>query len=270
MTEMKRDDGEARRDKLSRLYSESAAGYEEVWAPVLLPLSRELLPHLPLESARTVLDGAAGVGTLLPDLKARASRAHVLANDLTPGMLQRARDADGRVTGDLARLPFKDQVFDVCVLAFVLFHLVDPQRGVDEAARVLAAGGSLGTTTWGDENLPPSFEIWVEELEAAGAPPAGTLANDELVDTQEKMQAIFERAGLKPERLWTGEYRVTPTPDEFMEHRIKHGQGRWRLMQLDPESRTTCVERVRRRLESLTAEDFLETSQIVYAVGRKP
>lgn len=257
--------------KLSQLYTDSALGYEEIWAPELLPLSRRLLEELPLSSARAVLDGAAGVGTLLPELADRATKARIFANDLTPGMLVRAPRSFDRVVSDLARLPFNDETFDVGVLAFVLFHLVDPQRGVDEVARVLGRGGALGTTTWGAENDPRSLEVWSEELEAAGAPPAADdVANDELVDTPEKMKSIFEQAGLEPLRSWIGEYRATPTPAEFLDHRTRHGRSRWRLAQLDPDNRARFLERARRRLEALNPDDFLETSEVVYAVARKP
>ena len=270
MSSMEGDAARSRLAKVSGLYTASASGYEEIWAPELLPLSRRLLDELPLSSARAVLDGAAGVGTLLPELVGRSPSASVIASDLTPGMLARAPQGFSRAAGDLARLPFKDASFDVCVLAFVLFHLVDPQQGVNEAARVLASGGSIGTTTWGDENLPRAFEIWADELASAGAPPAGEIANDELVDTSEKMRSILQRAGFETVKTWTEEYRATPTPEEFMDHRTKHGQGRWRLAQLDPDSRAGCLERVRRRLEASSPEDFLEISEVIYAVGRKP
>ena len=270
MTELEGDSGQSRRNTISSLYTDSAPGYEEIWAPELLPLSRHLLDELPLSSARRVLDGAAGVGTLLPELAGRAPSARVVANDLTPGMLARAHKTFRRVAGDLARLPFQDETFDVCVLAFVLFHLVDPQSGVDEAARVLTPGGAIGTTTWGDENMPRAFEIWAEEMDAVGAPPAADTANDELVDTREKMRSIFENAGLEPVKIWQGEYRATPTPDEFLRHRTEHGQGRWRLAQLDPDSRTRCIDAVRRRVTALSPDDFLEISEVIYAVGRKP
>lgn len=214
--------------RLSQLYTDSALGYEEIWAPELLPLSRRLLDELPVSAAGSVLDGAAGVGSLLPDLADRAPEAAVIANDLTPGMLARAPRSFGRVAGDLAHLPFKV-----------------------------------------DENMPRAFEIWAEELESAGAPPAGETANDELVDTQEKMRSILESAGLQPLKLWSGEYRSTSTPEEFLEHRTKHGQGRWRLAQLDPDSQAGCLARVTRRVDALLPEDFLE-HRIVYTVGRKP
>ena len=47
------------------------------------------------------------------------------------------------VLGDLARLPFRDAVFDAAVNIVTLEHVPDPARVVAEIARVLAPGGRL-------------------------------------------------------------------------------------------------------------------------------
>lgn len=168
-------------------------------------------------------------------------------------------------------MPFKNGVFDVGILAFVLFHLFDPRKGMAETARVLRPGGTIGTITWGDENEPRAFQVWADELAAAGAPPADTgLSNHELLDTPAKMQAMMEAAGLEPIRAWVGEYRANTTPEEFLDHRSRHGQSRWRLEQLSGEKRAGCLERARHRLEALSPDDFAEVAEVVYAVGRKP
>lgn len=271
MTANERPSAADRRRHLTRLYTGSAAGYEEIWAPQLLPLSRKLLEHLPLRNARMVLDGAAGVGTLLPDLQQRAPQAFVVGSDLTLGMLARAPSTFGRVAGDAAHLPFRDEIFDVAVLAFVLFHLFAPSEGLEEAVRVLRPGGTAGTTTWGVENDPPAYTVWSEELEAHGAPPLRTdLVDDEPVESPSKMIAMMESAGLRDIRSWVGEHRMTTTADEFIEHRTKHGQSRWRFEQLDEDAATHCLDQARARLGALPPEAFLEVSEVVYAVGHKP
>ena len=267
------DPEEARtlRSKLSQLYNESAPDYEELWAPELLPLSRQLLPRLPLESARTVLDAGAGVGTLLPELQENAPLALVVGNDLSPGMVSRAPRDIARVAGDAGRLPFIDDAFDVAILAFVLFHLFDPRDGLAETARVLRPGGVVGTITWGAENDPAALQVWADELSASGAPPVETsLAKHELLDTPAKLETMMERAGLEPIVSWVGEYRSTTTLDQFLDHRIRHGQSRRRLQTLAPPDRTECVARARRRLEALSPDDFTEISEVVYAVARTP
>lgn len=49
--------------------------------------------------------------------------------------------------GDLLSLPFPDASFDSVLLTEVLEHCAEPQRGVDEARRVLKPGGLLMVTS---------------------------------------------------------------------------------------------------------------------------
>lgn len=264
------DQAALRRAKIARLYSATAAGYEELWAPELAPLSEELLSHLPLEKARLILDGGAGVGTLLPRLRSAAPQATVVAADLSFGMLRLAPRGFPRLVTDASALALKDRSFDAGVLAFMLFHLFDPQRGLAEMARVLRSGGCVGTATWGDENDPVAYQVWAEELERHGAPPPDPdLASFEVVDTPAKVRALMAIHGLGHVRSWTGEYRARLTPDKFIAHRTRHGRSRDRYMAMPPDVRSRFLETVRVRLEALAPADFEEVSEVVYVVGRK-
>lgn len=255
---------------MTTLYSETAAGYQELWAPELAPLSRELLPHLPFEKARRIVDGGAGVGTLLPKLSSLAPQATVVAADLSFGMLRLAPPRYPRLVSDASALALKDASFDVGVLAFVLFHLFEPQRGIAEMARVLRHGGHLGTVTWGDENDPLAYQVWAEELERHGAPaPDPDLARFEAVDTPAKVRDLMAAHGLSHVRSWIGEYRARLTPDELISHRTRHGQSHHRFSAMPPDARSRFLEAVRIRLEPLSPEDFEEVSEVVYVVGRK-
>jgi SAM-dependent methyltransferase len=180
------------RGKLSTLYSDAAGAYEELWAPELLPLSRELLPSLHLEGARDVLEGGAGVGSLLPDLRVHAPEATIVAADLSLGMLELAPREFHRVVVDASTLAFKNESFDVGILAFVLFHLFDPEQGIAEMARVLRPGGFIGTVTWGVQNDPLAYQVWAEAMESYGAPPQDPdYARHEVVDTPEKVESLM-------------------------------------------------------------------------------
>lgn len=259
------------RGKVANLYSKSAESYKDLWAPELLPLSRELLPHLPLANAQTVLDAGAGVGTLLSELKERARGAVVVAADLSVGMLKLAPREYPRAVMDASRLSCKDESFDVAVLAFVLFHVLDPQQAMFEMARVLRPEGAIGTITWGDESDPPAYDIWFEELAEHDAPPGDPdFARFDSVDTPEKVGVLMKKSGLQPERAWVGEYRTTTTVEEFLAHRTSHGQGRARYEAMPEAARSHCLERARSRLERLEPDGFAETAEVVFVVARKP
>ncbi len=71
--------------------------------------------------------------------------------DLSSEMLRRARYRGHLLRANLARPPFRDASFDTVVFAGSFYYLPDPQEGMDLAARLLRAGGSvvvLSPATW--------------------------------------------------------------------------------------------------------------------------
>ena len=266
-----RHDGDrSQRRRVADLYTRSAQDYQDLWAQELVALSRQLLPHLPLEGARAILEGGAGVGSLLPELRARAPEALIVASDLTLGMLQLAPREFPRAVMDASALAVKDGSFDVGILAFVLFHLPEPARGIAEVARALRPGGVVGTVTWGDEHEPRALRIWAEELDAHGAPPPDPdFARFELVDTPAKVEDMMTAEGLLTVRSWIGERRSVSTPAEFIAHRTRHGRSRQRFEAMPVEARERCLHEVRTRLEDLGPKDLEERSEVVYVVAQK-
>lgn len=250
-------------------YSGSAEGYETWWAPELLPLATALVEEVPLARAQRVLDAGAGVGRLLPEISVRAPRATVFGADVSHGMLARAPGDYPRVVMDIARAAFGPGSFDACILAFVLFHLADPASGLREVHRLLAPGGWIGTTTWGEDPGYAALEIWAEELDEHGAAEVDVpLALHDLVDHPDKMTAALDEAGFTSIRTWSGWYDATMTVDEFIGHRTGHGMSRRRFESLEGDDRERFLIAVRRRLADLT-DPIRDRSEVVYAVGRR-
>lgn len=101
----------------------------------------------PLEGQR-LLDAGCGDGIYLVEAARRGAQASGV--DTSEAMLRvaRRRAADAGETVDLHRadiqeLPFADDTFDVVMAITVLCFVPDPQRAVDEMARVLTPGGRL-------------------------------------------------------------------------------------------------------------------------------
>jgi SAM-dependent methyltransferase len=96
-----------------------------------------------------VLDVACGPGLVALDLAPSAD--HVTGLDLTPAMLEQARQLQRRsgltnLTWDLGRadaLPYSDGPFDAVVTRFSFHHLSDPAGALAEMIRVCRPGGRL-------------------------------------------------------------------------------------------------------------------------------
>lgn len=97
--------------------------------------------------ASRVLDIACGPGLVALDLAEVAG--HVTGLDLTPAMLDQARDRQRQrgldnLSWDLGRadaLPYADASFDAVVTRFSFHHLLGPAKAVAEMVRVCRPGG---------------------------------------------------------------------------------------------------------------------------------
>jgi ubiquinone/menaquinone biosynthesis C-methylase UbiE len=125
-------------------YRSWASSYDDAGNPVIAleePAVRSLVDHLPPGRA---LDAACGTGRHARHL---AELGHdVVGIDLTPEMLNRARDAVPKARffeADLVDIPADDDRFDLVVCGLALAHVADLDRAAGELARVLRRGGRL-------------------------------------------------------------------------------------------------------------------------------
>jgi len=252
-------------------YSEDAAAYREHWAPLLRDLGARLLDGLPLDKARRVLDLGAGVGFLLPEVRARAPRATVVGADRAPGMISLAPREYPRLVADASRLGLSDGAFDVVTMAFMLFHLPDPATGLAEVRRVLGPGGALGVSTWGQDGPFEAFDVWIEELDRHEAEADNPVpANHDLMDTEAKLAGLLGDAGFEVETTATVPVDDQADLEEFVARRLRLGHPKRRLDALDAETRAKCIAGARARLERLDAEAFVDRTPAVMAWARRP
>ncbi len=135
--------------KSRRLWNRKAKLYDRLTGPMerMLGLSRGRTMVFDRPATGTPLEIGAGTGKNLP---LHPAGAFVVATDLSPGMLARAKEkaasASGRVrfvVTDAEDLAFKDGSFDRVVATCVFCSVPDPVRGLGEARRVLRSGGQI-------------------------------------------------------------------------------------------------------------------------------
>ena len=136
-----------------------------------------------------LVDLGTGTGRMLEIFGGRAGRA--VGFDISPDMLTVARaklDASGAENcqvrqGDCANVPLEDNVADIVILHQVLHFLDDPQRALNEAARITKPGGAVLIADFG----PHEMENLRDEH-----------AHRRLGFGEEEMQAMLHAAGLDP------------------------------------------------------------------------
>ena len=148
-----------------------------------------------------LVDLGTGTGRMLEIFAPRAARA--VGFDISPDMLTIARakiDETGAENcqvrqGDCANVPLEDGTADIVILHQVLHFLDDPQRALNEAARITKPGGAVLIADFG----PRDMESLRDEH-----------AHRRLGFAEEEMQAMLLAAGLAPKTGDTLNAKDTP------------------------------------------------------------
>jgi ubiquinone/menaquinone biosynthesis C-methylase UbiE len=152
------DDPEVVRREYAR--PERLAARKAAHASAEGPNARDLVVRLVAEAEPArLLEVGCGAGELAERLAAEVG-CEVVAVDLSPEMvaLACARGVDAQVA-DVEELPFADGEFDCVVAAWMLYHVPDLERGLDEVARVLRPGGRFVAVTLGGRHLAELWEL---------------------------------------------------------------------------------------------------------------
>jgi SAM-dependent methyltransferase len=122
-----------------------AEGYDHEPNPLLALEERLLQAEIKGLAGKHALDVGCGTGRWMT--RARDAGAVATGIDLTRSFLAQAAgkpDLRGRLaTGDAARLPFRDQRFDVALCSFVMGYLASTVDVLGELARVVKPGGRV-------------------------------------------------------------------------------------------------------------------------------
>jgi len=123
------------------------------------PVAGHLVRYAKVAGGQAVLD--VGTGTGVVAITARNAGAKVTGLDLTPALLEQAKESAKLAghddidwhEGDAEALPFPDASFDVVLSQFGHMFAPRPEVAVSEMLRVLKPGGAIAFATWPGEQL---------------------------------------------------------------------------------------------------------------------
>lgn len=155
------------RRAVARAFDRASVSYDAA-AALQQRVRNELLQRLDVlrVAPQSILDLGAGTGHATRALKRRFPRALVVAADIAPGMLERARRQSRwlrrfeRVQADAYALPFGNGAFDLVFSNLMLQWCDDLDAVFGELARVLKPGGLLLFSTFGPGTLAELREAW--------------------------------------------------------------------------------------------------------------
>lgn len=123
---------------------------------ITTPCAARLVKRAGVRAGQRVLDVACGTGVV--SVTAARLGAHVTGLDLTPELLERARE-NARLAGvkidwhegDVEKLPFTDAAFDAVLSQYGHIFAPRPEVAIGEMLRVLKPGGTIAFSTWPPE-----------------------------------------------------------------------------------------------------------------------
>jgi len=153
-------------DRAADSYQQFAVLQAEVCSRLLEKLDAvKIVPQM-------ILDAGTGTGAAIPSLFARYKKAQIVTLDLSENMLHKAGQHGGflrapqAVCGDIERLPFADDSFDLVFSSLSMQWCNDLNAALLEAKRVLKPGGLYVFTTFGPDTLKELRSSW-SDVDAA-------------------------------------------------------------------------------------------------------
>jgi ubiquinone/menaquinone biosynthesis C-methylase UbiE len=169
-----------------------------------------------------VLDVATGTGLAAQAaLVAVGSTGSVIATDVSPAMVEKARDRLGAARNvsvsveDAQSLSFPNESFDAVICSLGLMFFADPQRGLSEIHRVLRPGGRVAASVLTAPER--SYNGRINIIIAPHLPSfAETVRRTFALGTEKQLRPLFESAGFSEMQMTLEANRFTlPTFDEY-------------------------------------------------------
>ncbi|WP_158564064.1 class I SAM-dependent methyltransferase [Jiangella anatolica] len=174
----------------SELWSTDPLAWAQSAEGRIRPLYDDVLDRLRLAPATRLLDAGCGAG-LFAELAARAG-AEVTGLDAASGLIEYARGRRPEATyvvGELQRMPFDDDAFDVVTAFNSVVYAADPRRAIAEIARLTAPSGRAVLTVGAGPEQAESAALINPLARRGDVPDSSTL---DLADADATRDALLD------------------------------------------------------------------------------
>lgn len=262
-----------------RVFDLIADDYDNVGVSLAQPIAEGLVEAVGAAPGDRALDLGCGSGASTQALAAAVGpHGSLVGLDLSPAMIERARRSLERtpvnvtfLVGDASDPDLPSASFDVAIASLVLFFLPEPAAALSRWVRLVAPGGRIGLSTFGESNeqwqsLEAPLREFMPPLDPRSVGPQSPFASDE------GMAALLADAGATDVR--TTSRRVEFAFQDFDQWlRFSRSVGQrvaWERMSQDDTVRV--LEETRMRFDAAAARDgtLPAWQHVRYTVGSLP
>jgi len=255
------------KQKVANVYNLASQGYDK---PALrfFPLVAERLVELAqIREGQSVLDAGTGTGVAAFAAARKIGwLGKVIGVDIGDQILEQALqkpDADAVtpisfLLGDMERLKFPDESFDVVLSASSLFFLPDMNSGLKEWKRVLTPGGCIAVSGYGESAFRPMSDLFEARIRSYGiklAAPTRPFSWQRLADPEQYL-SLFRNVGFSHIEVFV----------EQLGYHLKNADEWWDVV-WNSGFRGPVSQLTLEALEQFKAEHLAEVSKLATSKG---